>query len=112
VDNSGDIVVNPVLNGIDTVNASVSFTLPNNVENLNLTGTLNILEFGNSGNNIIIGNAGNNTLGDGNPDDGADSGDDTIDGGDGTDTIKVCCHNCFGAGTFNCRPGAFGNFFR
>ena len=47
--------------GIDTVSSSVSFTLPDNVENLVLTGTA-ANGIGNAGNNVFRGNAANNTF--------------------------------------------------
>ena len=47
--------------GIDTVRAGISFTLPDQVENLLLTGSaLNAL--GNGGNNVLRGTAANNVL--------------------------------------------------
>jgi Ca2+-binding RTX toxin-like protein len=67
--------------GIDTVLASVTWTLWPNTENLTLTGTAAIDGTGNSADNVIIGNSASNTL------DGA-AGNDTIDGGLGADTLK------------------------
>lgn len=87
VDSSSDNIIEFANGGSDTVLSSISFTLPNTLENLTLTGTANITGFGNSGNNIILGNDGNNLLGDNNFNDGADSGDDFIDGKGGFDTL-------------------------
>src|SRR4029077_9723972 len=42
VDNAGDVVFESASQGTDTVNASISYTLVNNVENLTLTGAANI----------------------------------------------------------------------
>ena len=78
VDNEHDVVVETTDFGIDTVNASASFALSDNVEILNLTGTGDINGKGNSEANIITGNAGNNVL------DGAGGGD-ILTGGRGND---------------------------
>ena len=47
--------------GIDTVRAAINYTLPDNVENLVLTGGA-VNGIGNAGNNIFVGNAANNTF--------------------------------------------------
>ena len=62
VNSASDIVTELFNGGIDTVLASVSYTLGANVENLTLTGNNNISGTGNTLDNIIIGNSGNNTL--------------------------------------------------
>lgn len=80
VDNAGDTVIENANEGTDIVNASISFTLAANVENLILTGNANINGTGNSGDNAIIGNSGNNTL-------YGLGGNDSIDGGAGADTM-------------------------
>ncbi|MFZ3019434.1 MAG: VCBS domain-containing protein [Gallionella sp.] len=82
VDNTGDIVVENVAEGVDHVQAGVSYTLSDNVENLTLTGTAAINGAGNALDNTIVGNGGNNTL-----DGGA--GVDTLAGGAGNDTYIV-----------------------
>jgi len=78
VNDAGDLVIEALNQGADTVQASISYTLPNNVENLLLTGTGNLNGTGNGLNNQITGNSGNNTL------NGA-AGRDTLTGGVGTD---------------------------
>lgn len=80
VSNPGTTVVEPFNGGIDTVKSSVSFTLPDNVENLTLTGTDNINATGNSQSNIIIGNSGDNIITGG-------QGNDILTGGGGHDTF-------------------------
>lgn len=62
VDSSDDLVVENVQEGTDTVYASVSYALADNVEHLTLTGSANINAVGNAGNNWLEGNAGNNIL--------------------------------------------------
>jgi hypothetical protein len=78
VNDAGDLVIEALNQGTDTVQAAISYTLPNNVENLLLTGTGNLNGTGNGLNNQITGNSGNNTL------NGA-AGIDTLTGGVGTD---------------------------
>jgi len=78
--NSNDSVVEAGGEGTDLVSAGVNYTLPANVENLTLTGSLSLFGSGNAGANVITGNSGNNTL-------YGDAGDDSIDGGGGNDTL-------------------------
>jgi Ca2+-binding RTX toxin-like protein len=80
VNNAGDIVTEALNEGTDLVQASISYTLPDNVENLTLTGTTNVNGTGNSGNNVLTGNTGNNTLMGG-------GGSDTFNGGAGADIL-------------------------
>lgn len=65
----------------DVVESSASYTLPDNVEHLVLTGADAINGIGNSLSNTITGNSANNIL------DGA-AGDDTLDGGIGNDLLN------------------------
>ncbi|WP_341929606.1 S8 family serine peptidase, partial [Methyloversatilis discipulorum] len=90
VDSSGDLVVEALSAGQDTVYSSINLTLSANIENLVLmpgavSGTGNDLDnalTGNSGNNVLTGGAGNDWL-----DGGA--GNDTLVGGTGDDTYVV-----------------------
>ncbi|MCE4553518.1 PA14 domain-containing protein [Pelomonas sp. P8] len=82
VDNVGDQLYEQAGGGTDTVNASVSWALAANFENLTLTGSANISATGNSAANIITGNAGNNFIIGG-------GGADTINAGGGADTLVV-----------------------
>jgi Ca2+-binding RTX toxin-like protein len=82
VDNVGDIVVENVNEGVDTIQTAVSYTLSANVENGVLTGALNTNLTGNELANSLVGNDGNNVL-----DGGA--GADTMAGGAGDDTYFV-----------------------
>ncbi|WP_272493077.1 calcium-binding protein [Atopomonas sediminilitoris] len=89
VDDEDDTVVEGANGGTDLVKSSVTHTLADNVENLELTGSDDINGTGNRLDNEMHGNAGNNLLrGEG----GSDLiygnvGDDTIYGGDGDDNI-------------------------
>jgi Ca2+-binding RTX toxin-like protein len=82
VDDAGDVVVERAQEGIDTVDASINYTLGDDVENLVLTGGSGLSGTGNDLDNTITGNGGNNTL-----DGGA--GADTMIGGLGNDTYVV-----------------------
>lgn len=82
VDNTGDMVIENSAEGIDTVRASVSYTLSDNVEHLTLTGSASINATGNTLDNTVIGNSGNNVL------DGKE-GIDTMIGGKGDDVYVV-----------------------
>lgn len=79
VDDSGDVVVELLNQGIDSEIASVSYSLGDNVENLILASDA-LNGTGNALNNIIKGNSVNNEL------DGG-VGNDTLDGGIGADTM-------------------------
>ncbi len=82
VDSVGDFVHESVGEGIDTVEASISYTLASNFENLTLTGVANLNATGNTLNNYIVGNSGNNRI------DGG-GGSDHMHGGLGNDTYVV-----------------------
>lgn len=88
VDNVGDRVVESG-SGVDTVYASISYTLGGSVENLSLTGTA-MRGTGNGLNNTIDGNASNNTLrGEGGVDTlNGNAGSDTLFGGSGNDALR------------------------
>jgi trimeric autotransporter adhesin len=81
VDNTGDIVIEDVNSGSDTVYASINYILTDNVENLNLLGS-SIIGSGNNLNNIITGNDGDNII------DGK-AGADRMVGGNGNDIYYV-----------------------
>ena len=80
VDNIGDQVIELLNEGTDQVNASASFTLGANVENLTLTGSDAIDGGGNELANKLVGNGAANAL-------RGFGGNDIIDGGLGADTL-------------------------
>jgi trimeric autotransporter adhesin len=82
VDNAGDVVIENANEGNDTVNASISYTLSAEVENLTMQGGADLQGYGNALVNTITGNSGNNLI-----DGGA--GGDTMIGGAGGDTYFV-----------------------
>lgn len=100
VDSLGDVVTENADQGLDTVRASISWSLGNHLEDLTLIGTAAINGTGNEGENIITGNEADNVLrGLGNIDlligrGGNDrlnggTGDDILLGGAGNDTYVV-----------------------
>jgi Ca2+-binding RTX toxin-like protein len=100
VDSAGDLVVENSNEGVDTVQSSITYTLPQFVENLTLTGSSAINGTGTNGyGNVITGNGAANVLSGLGGDDtlngkgGNDvliggAGHDTLTGGTGADTFK------------------------
>jgi Ca2+-binding RTX toxin-like protein len=82
VDNAGDRAFEVLGRGTDLVQASVSFALGANVENLTLTGSAAINGTGNALANVITGNAAANVLTGG-------PGTDSVSGGLGNDTYVL-----------------------
>ncbi|WP_457330197.1 calcium-binding protein [Rhizobacter sp. P5_C2] len=82
IDNSSDVIIEQAGGGTDTARSTVTYTLPDNVENLELTGWMPISGYGNAAANVLRGNAGNNVL------DGV-GGADTLYGGAGNDWYYV-----------------------
>ncbi len=80
VDNTGDVITELANEGLDLVQASVTFTLAGNVENLTLTGTAAINGTGNTSDNLLTGNSAVNTL-------RGNAGNDTLNGGAGADIL-------------------------
>lgn len=85
VDNVDDKILEVQNGGYDLVKSSVSYTLSNYVEEIQLMGNVAINAIGNSENNRLVGNSGNNRL------DGK-AGFDTMIGGLGNDTYIVDSH--------------------
>jgi Ca2+-binding RTX toxin-like protein len=82
VDNAGDVVTELAGQGIDTVQARVSYVLSDNVETLALLGVGDTYGVGNALANTLLGNSGNNIL------DGK-AGADSMKGGAGNDTYMI-----------------------
>jgi Ca2+-binding RTX toxin-like protein len=80
VNSVGDVVTENINEGTDTVKSDLSYTLPDNVENLTLNGSSNLTGAGNELNNVLTGNTGNNTL-------IGLAGNDRLDGKVGADTM-------------------------
>ncbi len=91
VNNAADIISVGGTHGADSIQSSVSLTLPTTVNSLTLLGSANLTGVAVSGANVIVGNAGNDILkaGTGNDTLTAGSGVDTLIGGAGSDTFVV-----------------------
>jgi Ca2+-binding RTX toxin-like protein len=86
---SGDMITELVGEGFDTVTASITTTLPSNIERLILGSALPINGTGNELNNVLLGNGAANTLNGGDGDDFINGflGDDILDGGNHNDSL-------------------------
>ena len=82
VDTAGETVTEKAGEGIDTVQASVSWTLGAELEHLTLLGSAALNATGNAAANVLTGNAGANVL-------AGLKGADTMIGGQGDDTYVV-----------------------
>ena len=81
VENVADVVMEFAIEGYDTVNSFISYTLTANVERLSLEGIDNLDGIGNELDNVLNGNNANNHLVGG-------AGDDTLQGKGGTDLLE------------------------
>ncbi|OAM52090.1 hypothetical protein A7981_00960 [Methylovorus sp. MM2] len=91
VDDQDDVVIELNNQGTDTVFSTITYSLSNFVENMQLVGTNTIDATGNSLDNKLTGNSANNKLSGGEGNDTLDGGIgvDTLIGGQGDDTFKV-----------------------
>jgi Ca2+-binding RTX toxin-like protein len=104
VESTGDVVVESVGNGTDTVESAITYTLPAEVENLTLTGTAAINGTGNGLDNILTGNSATNVLtgGAGNDTYVVGAGDTVVEiAGQGTDTVQSSITYTLGANVEN-----------
>jgi Ca2+-binding RTX toxin-like protein len=82
VDNAGDAITEySPDDGTDTIYSSVSYTLPQYVERLILTGGFNLSGTGGAAADTLVGNSGGNTL-------TGNAGADFLSGGDGNDVLR------------------------
>jgi Ca2+-binding RTX toxin-like protein len=81
VDSTGDVILELLNEGNDSVVSSVSWTLGDNLESLQLTGTAGLTGIGNDLVNRITGNSGGNLL-------QGMGGNDVLFGLDGADTLQ------------------------
>lgn len=100
VDNRADKVIERASQGTDTVQSTIDYSLPTNVERLTLLGSADIKGTGNALANVLRGNGGDNVLSGGGGNDvlfgGAGNdvllpghGDDSLTGGGGADDFVV-----------------------
>jgi Ca2+-binding RTX toxin-like protein len=104
IDDSGDLVIEGVNEGTDTVQSSVTATLAANVEHLTLTGNGAINGIGNALNNVLTGNSAANVLtgGQGNDTYVVGVGDSVVELPDeGTDTVQSDMSYVLGANIEN-----------
>ncbi|MCB4821130.1 M10 family metallopeptidase [Roseicella aerolata] len=89
VSSAMDAIFEAPNDGRDRVVTTLSFTLPDDIERLEFTGTAAAAGTGNATANVILGNAGLNRLSglDGNDSLSGDRGADTLLGGGGDDTL-------------------------
>jgi len=89
IGNAATVVTETNTTGWDAVWSGASYTLGDNLEELDLLGTANLNATGNSGDNFLYGNGGNNTLAGlaGNDTLYGNAGNDTLQGGDGADAM-------------------------
>jgi serralysin len=81
VDSAGDKVVEYSNEGVDTVQSSISYTLPQFVENVTLAGSNAINATGSTWHNVLVGNGANNVL-------TGLAGNDQLTGNGGADTFR------------------------
>jgi Ca2+-binding RTX toxin-like protein len=113
IDTATQTIVEALDAGTDSVMATVSWTLSENLENLTLGGTSAIHGTGNDLNNAIVGNNSANNLSGGAGNDSlvGNSGNDSLIGGAGDDTLDAGLGNdsLWGGAGNNVLNGGLGN---
>lgn len=101
IDSTADTIIELFNQGYDSVESSVSYTLGESVESLELIGNDAINGTGNSFSNTISGNTANNILEgkEGNDYLVGNSGNDTLIGGTGDDLYSIRNFSLFGEGS-------------
>jgi len=91
INNAADVIVFDPNAASNSVVSSISYVMPDNVNNLSLTGSDNLTATGNNLDNVITGNAGNDTLiaGGGNDTLISGTGGGTMIAGTGSDTFVL-----------------------
>lgn len=105
--NDASDVLQPGSGGVNTVESSVNYVAPANVQNLLATGTNAILLTGNTLNDFLLGNAGADTLAGG-------SGADVLEAGGGNTTLSDTAGLgalIGGVGNDSLTGGAYNDFF-
>lgn len=80
IDGLDDVIIANPDAASNSILSSISYVLPEHIDNITLTGSDNLTATGNELNNVITGNAGNDTL-------IANGGDDILISGTGIDTL-------------------------
>lgn len=90
IDNNSNMIIENTDEGIDVVNSSITLVLADNIENLVLTGTVEIDGAGNILQNILTGNEAANKINGGANNDIliGNAGDDTLNGGLNADNLQ------------------------
>ena len=91
VSNASDVVTDTSSTANNTIDSSVTYTLPTDINSLVLTGTASLKGTANAGNDVLIANSGADTLVAGSGSDTLVSGAgvDSLVGGSGTDVFVV-----------------------
>lgn len=114
VNSEGEVVIENLNEGTDTVKSTINYTLGSNLENLTLLGSADLIALGNELNNVLTSNTGINTLigGLGNDTYVLNNSLDTVieNANEGTDTVKAGFDYTLGANLENLTLTGTGDF--